>query len=219
LKKIEVEMKCLSCGKGNIQNAKFCKFCGAQLTVKHKTCANGHNYDAKLEQCPYCPRAEVTATITKAITSAKTLIDGNDDVTTDLREKQSAGKAQTRTVIDKKTVIVGIEKSIKGETSLKGNRLVGWLVSFDLDPDGKDFKIFEGRTKIGRNSANNIIIDKPEISDDHVLLLSRDSKIIIQDQLSANGTYLNGKKVDERKELKDNDVIKLGSISFKIKII
>jgi len=212
-------MKCLSCGKENIQNAKFCKSCGAQLAVKHKTCANGHNYDANLEQCPYCPRAEVTATITKAITSAKTIIDKNDDVKTDVGEKQSAGKAQTRTVIDKKTVIVGTETSIKEETLLEGNRLVGWLVSFDLDPAGKDFKIFEGRTKIGRNSANNIIIDKPEISDDHVLLLSRDNKIIIQDQLSANGTYLNGKKVDERTELKDDDVIKLGSISFKIKII
>ena len=58
-----------------------------------------------------------------------------------------------------------------------------------------------------------------EISDDHVLLLSRDNKIIIQDQLSANGTVVNGKKVDERTEVKDNDVIKLGSISFKLKII
>ena len=212
-------MKCLSCGKENIQNAKFCKFCGAQLAVKHKTCANGHNYDANLEQCPYCPREEVTATITKAITSAKTILDGNNDVKTNVSEKQSAGKAQTKTVLDKKTVIVGTKTSIKEETLLEGNRLVGWLVSFDLDPAGKDFKIFEGRTKIGRNSANNIIIDKPEISDDHVLLLSRDNKIIIQDQLSANGTYLNGKKVDERTELKDDDVIKLGSISFKIKII
>lgn len=212
-------MNCLSCGKENIQNAKFCKFCGAQLAIKHKTCSNGHNYDANLEQCPYCPRAEVTATITKAITSAKTIIDRNDDAKTNVSEKQSAGKAETRTVIDKKTVIVGRETSIKEETLSEGNRLVGWLVSFDLDPAGKDFKIFEGRTKIGRNSANNIIIDKPEISDDHVLLLSRDNKIIIQDQLSANGTYLNGKKVDERTELKDDDAIKLGSISFKIKII
>lgn len=212
-------MKCLSCGKENIQNAKFCKFCGVQLAGKHKTCANGHNYDANLEKCPYCPREEVTATITKAITSAKTVIDKTNDVKTNLNDKQPAGKEQTRTVVDKKTVIWGPEANINDKTSLAENHLVGWLVSFDLDPAGKDFKIFEGRTKIGRNSANNIIIDKPEISDDHVLLLSRDNKIIIQDQLSANGTYLNGKKVNERIELKDDDVIKLGSISFKIKII
>ena len=219
MNKIEVEMKCLSCGKENIQNAKFCKFCGAQLVLRHKTCANGHNYDANLEKCPYCPRAEITATITKAITSAKTILDRNDDDKTDVSKEQSAGKAQTRTIIDKKTVILGSEMSIKEETSSEGNRLVGWLVSFDLDPAGKDFKIFEGRTKIGRHSANNIVIDKSEISDDHVLLLCRDNKIIIQDQLSANGTFVNDKKIDERKEVKDNDMIKLGSISFKIKII
>ncbi len=212
-------MKCLSCGKENTQNAKFCKFCGAHLASKHKTCPNGHNYDANLEKCPYCPREEVTATITKAITSAKTVIDRDDNIKTDASEKQSAGKAQTRTVIDKKTVIIGSDQSIAGESSLEGNRLVGWLVSFDLDPAGKDFKIFEGRTKIGRNSSNNIVIDNHEISDDHVLLLSRDNKIIIQDQLSANGTFVNGEKIDERKEVKDNDIIKLGSISFKIKII
>lgn len=212
-------MKCLSCGKENIANAKFCKFCGAQQTIKHKTCSNGHNYDASLEQCPYCPRAEVTATITKAITSAKTIIDPGNNVQTNVNGRQQAGKSQTRTVIDKKTVIIGSETNINEQTSSAENRLIGWLVSFDLDQAGKDFKIFEGRTKIGRSSANNIVIDKPEISDDHVLLLSRDNKLIIQDQLSANGTFVNGKKVDERTEVKNDDVIKLGTISFKLKII
>jgi hypothetical protein len=219
LKKNEVEMKCLSCGKENIPNAKFCKFCGAQLAARHKTCANGHNYDANLDQCPYCPQAEVTATISRAITSAKTIIDKPDNTKTNVNEKQQAGKAQTKTAIDGKTLIFGSKTNINEETSIAGNRLVGWLVSFELDPAGMDFKILEGRTKIGRNSTNNIVIDKPEISDEHVLLLCRNNKIIIQDQLSANGTFVNGEKVEERTEIKDNDVIKLGSISFKIKII
>ena len=212
-------MKCLSCNKENTPNAKYCKFCGAQLSLEYKTCRNGHNYDAKLDQCPYCPREEVTATISKAITSAKTIIDKTGNIKNNSNENQPAGKAETKTAIDEKTIIIGSETKINEGTSLPGNRLVGWLVSFDLNPDGKDFKIYEGRTKIGRNSANNIVIDEPEISDDHVLLLCRDNKIIIQDQLSANGTFVNGEKVDERAEIKDNDVIKLGSISFKIKII
>jgi pSer/pThr/pTyr-binding forkhead associated (FHA) protein len=122
-------------------------------------------------------------------------------------------------VLDKKTVIAGVETSIDEQSLVSGNRLVGWIVSYDLDPAGKDFKIFEGRTKIGRSTVNNIVIDKPEISDEHVLLLNRDNKFIIQDQLSANGTFVNGKKVEERNEVKDNDIIKLGSISFKLKII
>ena len=212
-------MKCLSCGKENVANAMFCKYCGAQLTLKHKTCANGHNFDVTLDQCPYCPRPEITATITKAITSAKTVIDKGDVDKTNISSDPNAAKSQTRTVVDKSTVIMGADKNIKEDTPSTGNRLVGWLVSFDLDPTGKDFKIFEGRTKIGRNSTNNIVIDTPEISDDHVLVLCRDNKVIIQDQLSANGTFVNGKKLDERIEVKDDDLIKLGNISFKIKII
>jgi hypothetical protein len=213
-------MKCFSCGKENIPNAKFCKYCGAQMPTNHKTCANGHNYDSSLADCPYCPRPEVSATITKAITSAKTVIDKGKDAETDVNTEQQTTKAQTRTIVDKKTVIVDSgEKSFDETSSLAPSRLTGWLVSYDLDPAGVDFKIFEGRTKIGRSSSNNIVIDKPEISDDHVLLLSRDNKLIIQDQLSANGTFVNEKRVEERTEIKDNDVIKLGSITFKIKII
>ncbi|MBT8392958.1 MAG: FHA domain-containing protein [Ignavibacteria bacterium] len=213
-------MKCLSCGKENKSDAKYCKYCGAQISTKHKTCPNGHNYDASLDQCPYCPHPEVTATITKAITSAKTVIDKGNDVKTNVNGAQETSEAQTNTVLDKKTIIVGAEDKLVGENpSLNPNRLAGWLVSFELDPEGKDFKIFEGRTKIGRSAANNIIINKPEISDEHVLILSRNNKFIIQDQLSANGTFVNGKKVEGRMEVKDNDEIKLGTISFKLKLI
>ena len=81
------------------------------------------------------------------------------------------------------------------------------------------FSLFQEIEAARASGANNIVIDKSEISDDHVLLLCRDNKIIIQDQLSANGTFVNEKKIDQRKEVKDNDIIKLGSISFKIKII
>jgi hypothetical protein len=170
-------------------------------------------------QCPYCPREEVTATITKAITSAKTIIDKEKSSKIIPNETEAAGKAQTKTVIDKKTIILESSEKNDEKNALPAKKLVGWLVSFDLDPAGMDFKIFEGRTKIGRNSTNNIVINNPEISEEHVLLLCRDNKLIIQDQLSENGTFVNGEKIDERFVIKDNDSIKLGSISFKLKTI
>jgi pSer/pThr/pTyr-binding forkhead associated (FHA) protein len=52
-----------------------------------------------------------------------------------------------------------------------------------------------------------------------VLILCGNNKILLQDELSANGTFVNGNKIDSRIELKDNDEIKVGKTSFKIKII
>jgi pSer/pThr/pTyr-binding forkhead associated (FHA) protein len=52
-----------------------------------------------------------------------------------------------------------------------------------------------------------------------VLIYCKANQILLQDELSANGTFVNGNKVDSRIELKDNDEIKVGKTSFKIKII
>ena len=57
------------------------------------------------------------------------------------------------------------------------------------------------------------------ISDEHALLFYGDNKIILQDELSTNGTFVNDKKINERMQLKDGDKIKFGNISFIVKII
>jgi pSer/pThr/pTyr-binding forkhead associated (FHA) protein len=96
---------------------------------------------------------------------------------------------------------------------------VGWLVSYDIDPDGIDFKLYGGRTKIGSSNHCKIFVNDSTISEEHVLLLCKDGKIILQDELSANGTFVNGKRIEERVLLNDGDEIKLGSVTFIIKII
>ena len=109
------------------------------------------------------------------------------------------------------------EIAVKDSSSL--NRLVGWLVSYDIDPDGIDFKLYGGRTKIGSSNHCKIFVNDSTISEEHVLLLCKDGKIILQDELSANGTFVNGKRIEERVLLNDGDEIKLGSVTFIIKII
>jgi hypothetical protein len=99
------------------------------------------------------------------------------------------------------------------------NRLVGWLVSYDIDPAGIDFKLYKGRIKIGRSKHCKIIVNDSTISEEHVLLLYKDKKFILQDELSANGTFVNGNKIEERVLLSDGDEVKLGSVTFIIKII
>jgi len=184
--------------------------------AKFKTCPNGHNYDINLYQCPYCPKANVTATINEAITSAKTVIEKPGEAKT----RSFINKTMTKTKPDQKTMITSsaVKAEMKHETAAQ-NKLAGWLVSFDLDPNGIDFKLFEGRCKIGRSPSNNIILNNSEISDDHVLLLCKEGKVVLQDQLSSNGTFVNNKIIEEKTVLKDNDIIKIGPVSFTIKII
>lgn len=211
-------MKCPVCGKVNKPEAKFCKHCGSKIDAAYKTCPNGHNYDSKLESCPYCPNPEVSKSINDAITSAKTVIDHPKTKQTEHLDATVIDKNKTK--IETK-VISGQEQVERQKTTISkaGKKLTGWLVSFDIDKNGKDFKIFEGKTKIGSHSSNDIVLNYPDVSDEHVLIASIDNKFILQDQLSVSGTYVNENPVEERIQLNDNDVVKIGSISFKVKII
>ncbi len=97
--------------------------------------------------------------------------------------------------------------------------LTGWLVTFDLDPMGQDFKIHEGRHMIGSSDRSDMRIDIPGVSKEHATLLSRQGQFIIQDNLSANGTFVNGQMIEDRVYLKENDIIRIGSIDLKLKLV
>ena len=224
-------MNCPSCRMENTPGAKFCKSCGAPLAAQYKTCKNGHNYDASLDECPYCPKSDVSTTIKTASKTAtanqKTVIDKQENINTlpeiektihENKQTPSPPTTPSPAPAKDKTVVsnTNAHKDAK-ETII--SKLTGWLVSFDLDPAGKDFKIFEGRTKIGRAESCNIILNEPGISEEHALIYVKDNKILLQDELSLNGTFVNGNKVEERVILKDNDEIKFGDLSFKLKII
>jgi hypothetical protein len=210
-------MRCYNCSKENADGAKFCKFCGAPIEGDVKTCPNGHNYDAREPDCPFCPGS------------------GNQKTVVESADGQKSAGAQDKTVADTsgpvlkpaasaaggtdKTVIYSKEDKVKSPASAGQRKLVGWLVTFDLNPIGTDFRLFEGRTKIGRSSKNDIIINDSEISDEHAILLFRNNCFHIQDNLSSNGTFVNGMCIEEKMQLKDNDMVRVGTVNLKIKII
>ncbi|MFM7594819.1 MAG: FHA domain-containing protein [Flavobacteriales bacterium] len=99
-------------------------------------------------------------------------------------------------------------------------RMVGWLVSYSLDPMGLDYRIYEGNNTVGRENSNSIIIKQDTvISSKHINILYRKERYWIRDEMSANGTLLNGEDLDLDKvyELHDGDLIKIGNTTFKFK--
>jgi len=77
-----------------------------------------------------------------------------------------------------------------------GRKLVGFLVTYDLDPGhlGSFFPIYQGRTRIGAFvESGEIQIDRAKdaaVSDVHCLMLWRNGKLSIADQMSSNGTWV-----------------------------
>jgi len=73
------------------------------------------------------------------------------------------------------------------------------------------FPIKEGKTTIGRNIENTIVINDEQVSYLHAAILSEDQNIWIEDLKSRNGVYLNGKRITSRCLLHDGSLIRLGN--------
>ena len=78
-----------------------------------------------------------------------------------------------------------------------GRVLVGFLVTFDMDdaPQGRFFPLYQGRTLIGRDMDPTMgaVVDVRgdlKVSGSHALLLHRNGKLIMEDQMSTCGTFV-----------------------------
>lgn len=88
-----------------------------------------------------------------------------------------------------------------------------WSLVADTGPEkGQVIPIVE-RTEVGRALECDISILEPSLSRKHAELEVDGRHLILRDLGSVNGTYVNGKKVDEA-ELKDGDVLNFNQIRF-----
>lgn len=89
--------------------------------------------------------------------------------------------------------------------------LVGLLVSYDANPAGEVYKLYEGRNVIGRSSGANISFPSDNfMSSQHLLILYKDGSFEAIDLNSSNHSYLNGNPFDQT-FLRMNDVLSIGN--------
>jgi len=72
------------------------------------------------------------------------------------------------------------------------------------------FRLEKDVVTLGRDVANDIAINDPEVSRYHLRLLKRGDAYALEDLGSTNGTQINGVQVSEVKSLNDGDTIMLG---------
>jgi len=65
---------------------------------------------------------------------------------------------------------------------------------------------------IGRSKDNDITIDDASVSRHHATIIQTESGIIISDNGSSNGTFVNGNRIHGEKALSTNDILKLGRV-------
>ena len=193
-----------------------------------KTCPKGHLYDStQYPICPYCPEnREVIMNIgtnsTGVNSPTKTLKSKVKDTSGDADSQNKASKTIISRQEDEGIIHAedgqGRKKLILGK-ALPTRRLIGWLVSFSIHPNGVDFKLFEGKNIVGSDSQCDIAIPTdPLISGKHLTILYRQGTVKFKDEFSTNGTFING-EFKEEGELADGDVIKLGNTLIKYRAV
>lgn len=108
-----------------------------------------------------------------------------------------------------------------------GRRLVGVLTTFTWSGLGSLHEIRDGRNNVGSGGASSRV-DAPEIligednmmSGSHFMILCQGPRIIISDNFSTNGTFVNGVQIDTRgTDLPDDAVVKAGATIFRFQRI
>lgn len=75
---------------------------------------------------------------------------------------------------------------------------------------GDEFKLAPSVTTVGRDTAADIFLSSRTVSRKHATLTQIADTVILQDQGSLNGTYVNGELTDEV-ELRDGDKLQFGT--------
>ena len=201
-----------------------------------KQCDKGHFYKEAIASCPYCPKGATDTPKTEILGGSETIKStSNDTVDTQKTQVYASGGANnsnektkpipTSNQMDQfdatKTMIhgAGSSENNNDNVQIQRRKLRGWLVSFDIEKFGMDYRIVEGRNVIGSNASSDVTIQDNEVSSLHSLILCKKDKFIITDELSSNGTKLNGEELTPRDpaELNDGDEIKVGSTTLLFK--
>lgn len=109
---------------------------------------------------------------------------------------------------DRRTILV--EDNATPQRSSKG-LLVGWLVSYANNPDGEDYRIYSGYNRMGANPVCDIVLGDETVSGSHAIIVYREGRFLIKDDLSRNGTFVNGREINEAHPLQSYDQVRLGN--------
>lgn len=129
-------------------------------------------------------------------------------VSESLPNSASAAPALAAPDMDRRTIVVAEEAS--PQHSSKG-KIVGWLISYNRNPDGEDYRLYAGYNRIGANPVCDIVLEDETVSGSHSIIVYREGRFLVKDDLSRNGTFVNGREISEAHPLQSYDQVRVGN--------
>jgi hypothetical protein len=198
-------------------------------------CPNGHAYDPKLGDCPECIRMPAPPDISGVQDFMTEL--GGEQPSGSLPDSQSpisgetpedgyspGDMADTEPVLegaDFGSGISGVPTGVMTEAREFIETQIGRVglpmkskqksQSFLLLPDNHTYQLNQGLTNIGRSADNDFVFVNEFVSRNHARIVEEERNIFrLHDLASANGTWLNGKRIKQSVLLESDDEIRFG---------
>lgn len=92
-------------------------------------------------------------------------------------------------------------------TGTTGGRLVSLV-------DGKEYQIPSGGVTFGREAGSDVVVAQPEVSRKHATIAPGETGYVVSD-LSTNGVWVNGTRVQGTQLLARADVVRVGNEEFR----
>jgi predicted component of type VI protein secretion system len=77
-------------------------------------------------------------------------------------------------------------------------------------------KLGEGVTTVGRHDDCQLRIKSSQVSRRHCQLFEKKGLLLVKDLGSSNGTYVNGKRIQEQRVLEPGDEIMIGQVTLRV---
>ena len=122
------------------------------------------------------------------------------------------------------TVTVAVDPSVpRGLSDCSGTSESGpldpWAQLVSTSPP-RALDVGDNQNVLGRAHDSDIVLSVPEVSRHHALIVRRDNEVLLSDFESANGTKLNGTRLDrETVAIVPGDQISFGDAEFTFRIV
>jgi pSer/pThr/pTyr-binding forkhead associated (FHA) protein len=87
------------------------------------------------------------------------------------------------------------------------------------DQTGRQYRLNDATTRIGRFTDNDIVLYDTDVSRHHAVITDTGTGFVITDLRSTNGVEVRGKRIRGSVILGDGDQIRIGSQEFTVEIL
>jgi pSer/pThr/pTyr-binding forkhead associated (FHA) protein len=83
----------------------------------------------------------------------------------------------------------------------------------------QEFVLKEGRHQVGRQETCAVAVLDRQVSRAHAIVAVSATGVSVEDQKSANGTFVNGQRISAVTPLRQGDRVTFGGAEFKVEVL